>query len=63
VPQASKLATKLEAKLNIPMHYDKDALKLFLKEEGVEGQKPVDKLTIKRKEVSAMEGDIVVIES
>jgi L-ascorbate metabolism protein UlaG (beta-lactamase superfamily) len=63
VPQASKLAVKLEAKLIIPMHYDAATLKLFLKEEGVEGLKPVDKLTIKRKEVSAMEGDIVVIKS
>lgn len=63
VPQASKLATKFEAKLIIPMHYDAAALKLFLKEEGVESLKPVDKLTIKRKEVSAMEGDIVIIKS
>ncbi len=63
VPQASKLAVKLEAKLIIPMHYDASTLKLFLKEEGEEGLKPVDKLTIKRKEVSAMEGDIVVIKS
>ncbi len=63
VPQASKLATKLEAKLIIPMQYDDATLKLFLKEEGEEGLKSVDKLTIKRKEVSAMEGDIVVIKS
>jgi L-ascorbate metabolism protein UlaG (beta-lactamase superfamily) len=63
VPQASKLAVKLEAKLIIPMHYDAATLKLFLKEEGEEGLKPVDKLTIKRKEVSAMEGEIVVIKS
>jgi L-ascorbate metabolism protein UlaG (beta-lactamase superfamily) len=63
VPQASKLAVKLEAKLIIPMQYDANTLKLFLKEEGEEGLKPVEKLTIKRKEVSAMEGDIVVIKS
>lgn len=63
VPQASKLAVKLEAKLIIPMHYDADTLKLFLKEEGQEGLKPVDKLTIKRKEVNAMEGEVVVIKS
>lgn len=63
VPQASKLAVKLEAKLIIPMHYDAAALKLFLKEEGVEGLKPVDKLTVKRKEVSAMDGEVVVIKS
>ncbi|MEN9920695.1 MAG: hypothetical protein RL538_588 [Candidatus Parcubacteria bacterium] len=63
VPQASKLAVKLEAKLIIPMHYDAATLKLFLKEEGQEGLKPVDKLTIKRKEVGAMEGEVVVIKS
>lgn len=63
VPQASKLAVKLEAKLVIPMHYDAATLKLFLKEEGEENLKPIDKLTIKRKEVNAMEGDVVVIKS
>jgi hypothetical protein len=63
VPQASKLAVKLEAKLIIPMHYDAPTLKLFLKEEGQENLKAIDKLTIKRKEVNAMEGEVVVIKS
>ena len=45
------------------MHYDAATLKLFLKEEGEENLKPIDKLTIKRKEVNAMEGDVVVIKS
>jgi L-ascorbate metabolism protein UlaG (beta-lactamase superfamily) len=61
VPQASKLAVKLEAKLIIPMHYDATALKAFLKEEGVDGLKPVDKLTIKKKDVEAMESEVVVL--
>lgn len=61
VPQASKLATKLEAKCIIPIHYDATSLKAFLKEEGVEGLKAVDKLTIKKKDVQAMEGDVVVL--
>ncbi|MCA9361312.1 MBL fold metallo-hydrolase [Candidatus Kaiserbacteria bacterium] len=61
VPQASKLAVKLEAKLIIPMHYDSKALKEFLKEESAESVKPIDKLTIKKREVSAMEGEIVVL--
>lgn len=61
VPQASKLAVKLEAKLVIPMHYDATALKAFLKEESSEGVKPVEKLTIKKKDVAAMSGDIVVL--
>jgi len=59
VPQAAKLALKLEAKLTIPMHYDANALKAFLKETGNEGQKPVDKLTIKKREVAQMEGEVV----
>jgi L-ascorbate metabolism protein UlaG (beta-lactamase superfamily) len=63
VPQASKLAVKLEAKLIIPMHYDDEALKAFQKEEGNESIKPVDKLTIKRKDVNEMQGEVVVIKS
>jgi L-ascorbate metabolism protein UlaG (beta-lactamase superfamily) len=63
VPQASKLAVKLEAKLVIPMHYDAATLKLFLKEEGVENLAPVDKLTLKRKEVSALDGTVAVLKS
>ena len=61
VPQASKLSFKLEAKLIIPMHYDSKALKEFLKEESADSVKPIDKLTIKKREVSAMEGEIVVL--
>ena len=61
VPQASKLAVKLEARLVIPMHYDDKALKAFLKEEGSQNGKPQDKLTIKKKDVSVMEGEIVVL--
>lgn len=63
VPQAAKLALKLEAKLIIPMHFDSTALKAFLKEVGAEGTKPTDKLTIKKRDVSAMEGEVVVIQS
>lgn len=63
VPQASKLAVKLEAKLVIPMHYDKKALDAFLKEEGTQNGKPQDKLTIKKKDVAVMEGEIAVLKS
>lgn len=61
VPEASKLAVKLEAKLIIPMHYDKKTLEAFLKEEGVQNVVAQDKLTIKKKDVSVMEGEIVVL--
>ena len=61
VPQASKLATKLEARCIIPMHYTDTALNAFLKEEGVTAEKPLDKLTIKKKDLLEMEGTIVVL--
>lgn len=63
VPQASKLATKLEARCIIPMHYDDKALKAFLKEEGVDNGKPLEKLTIKKKDLATMESEIVVLKA
>lgn len=63
VPEASKLATKLEARCIIPMHYTDTALKAFFKEAGVDTVKPMDKLTIKKKDLNEMEGDIVVLSS
>lgn len=61
VPAASKLATKLEARCIIPMHYTDAALKAFFKEEGVDPVKPIDKLTIKKKDLLEKEGEIVVL--
>ena len=61
VPQASKIATKLEAKVIIPMHYDDKALKAFLKEESAQSTKPADKLTLKRKDVAGMTGEVSVL--
>jgi L-ascorbate metabolism protein UlaG (beta-lactamase superfamily) len=62
---AYKLAVKLEAKMIIPMFYeeedDRNSLKTFLKEGGVEGVKLVDKLTIKKKDLEGKEGEIVVL--
>lgn len=62
-PQASKLAVKLEARAIIPMHYDKAALHAFLQDEGVEKQKPVEKFTVKKKDLADMSGDVVVVAS
>lgn len=59
-PQAAKLAVKLEAKLIIPMHYEKESLKSFLKEKGKEDVKPVDKITLKKKDLSALSGEVAV---
>jgi len=65
--EAHSVGVKLEAKIIIPIHYDgvgkKDSLKAFLKEEGSEKEKPVEKLTIKKKDVDGRIGDIVVISS
>lgn len=61
VPQASKLAVKLEAKMIIPMNYDTAQLKAFLKEESANNVEPVDKLTIKKKDIATMEGEIAVL--
>ncbi len=65
VPQASKLAVKLEAKCVIPMNYHKEALDAFLKEEGETngGGKPQEKLTIKKKDVASMSGEVVVLQA
>jgi len=61
VPQAAKLAVKLEPKLIIPMHYDKNALTAFLKEIGASGDIVGDKLTIKKKDIVEMEGEVRVL--
>lgn len=61
VPEASKLGAKLEARCIIPMHYTDAALKAFFKEEGVDPIKPVEKLTIKKKDILEMESEIVVL--
>ena len=59
--EAEKLAVKLEAKLVIPMLYDDKSLKQFLKEAGAESTKPVEKLTIKPRDVAGKENEVVVL--
>ncbi len=63
VPEASKLAVKLEAKLIIPMHYDKTSLGAFLKEIGADGESSLDKLTLKKKDILEMEGEVRVLKA
>jgi len=64
---AYKYAVQLEAKIVIPMHYgsigQKDALKLFLKEAAAESVQPIDKLTLKKKDIEGKEEEIVVLAS
>ena len=64
---AYKLAVQFEPKIIIPVGIDspqaeKDALKIFCKEGGVEQPKSIDKLTIKKKDLEGREGEIVVFE-
>ena len=63
---AHKLAIGFEPSIVIPMDYgsdqSKDALKQFIKEGG-DGIKPVDKLTIKSKDLAGRKGDVVVLTS
>lgn len=61
--KAHALAVKLEPKVVIPIAYSDASLKKFLKEDGSEGTKPQDKLTIKKKDVASMSGDIVVLKN
>lgn len=61
-PQASKLAAKLEAKCIIPMHYDDKQLKAFLSEMDTD-VKPVEKLTVKQKDLAGMESEVVVLKA
>ncbi len=61
--EAQKLAVKLEAKIVIPVLYDDKTLKLFLKEAGSEGTKPVEKLTVKPRDLVGKEGEVVVLEA
>ena len=61
---AYELAVKLAPRLIIPTHYE-DAgdknLKIFLKEAGEEGTKPIDKLTLKKKDLEGKEGEVIVL--
>ncbi len=60
---AAKLASTLEPKLIIPMDYDNNSLKVFLKEMGDEKAEVVDKLTLKRKDLDGKEGEVIVLKS
>lgn len=64
--EAYKLAVKLEPKIIIPMHMENgsaDALKKFLKEEGTDNGKPIEKLVIKKKDLTDKDGEIIVLAS
>lgn len=57
---AYKLAVSLEPKLIIPMDYNEQSLPIFLKEVGNEKVDPVEKLTIKKKDIDGKLGEVVL---
>ncbi len=59
---AAKLASSLEPKLIIPMDYNANTLKAFLKEIGEEKAQVTDKLTLKRKDLENKEGEVIVLQ-
>jgi L-ascorbate metabolism protein UlaG (beta-lactamase superfamily) len=59
--EAQKLSVKLEAKMIVPILYDDKTLKQFLKESGEEKVTPVDKLTLKPRDVIGKENEVVVL--
>jgi hypothetical protein len=61
--QGYRLAVSLEPKVVIPMGYDSVSLQSFLKEAGAEGTKPIEKLTVRKKDLSDKEAEIVVLAS
>lgn len=57
---AQKLSVTLEPKLIIPMDYNEKTLPIFMKESGSEKVTPVEKLTIKKKDIEQKLGEIVL---
>ncbi len=60
--EGQKLAVKLEAKIVVPILFDDKSLQQFLKEVG-EDVKPVEKLTVKPRDVVGKESEVVVLTS
>ncbi len=60
---AYKFAVSLEPSIMIPMNYDDKSLKAFLKEGGADNVKPIEKLTVKKKDLEGKAAEIVVLES
>ena len=63
--KAEKLSVEIEPKIIIPMHFGdvgiKDGLKKYLKEAGEDNVKPIDKLTIRRKDLEGKMGEVIVL--
>lgn len=59
---ANKLATKIEPSIIIPMDYNDESLKMFLKEAGKDIKiiEKIEKLTLKKKDLEGKQNDIIV---
>lgn len=61
--EAARIISQIEPKIVIPMHYKKNtALKNFLDEVGNGSIKPLDKLTVKKKDLVENKTSIIVLE-
>jgi L-ascorbate metabolism protein UlaG (beta-lactamase superfamily) len=60
---SAKLVSSLEPKIIIPMDYDENALKAFLKELGEEKAEVVEKLTLKKKDLEGKEGEVIILKT
>lgn len=58
---ASKLSTTLEPKVVVPLYLSDEALKQFLKEEGLGNGPAIDKLTLKKKDIEQKEGEVIIL--
>jgi L-ascorbate metabolism protein UlaG (beta-lactamase superfamily) len=58
---AYKLAVSLEPSIIVPMLYDAESLKQFLKEGGSDKPETLEKLVLKKKDLEGKEGDVVIL--
>jgi Beta-lactamase superfamily domain len=59
--EAQATSVALEAKIVIPVGYNDKTLPIFLKEAGATNIVPLEKLTIKKKDVDGKDGQVVVL--
>ena len=61
--EAAKLSARIEPRIVIPMVHDDKMQKKFIDESGNGSSSPLDKLTIKKKDLIGKEGEVVVLKS
>lgn len=62
---AAKISAQIGPKIVVPMHYhkDKNVLKKFLKEMGGDEVKPIDKISIKKKDLNELKMEVMVLDT